>query len=163
MSILASATWADCFQNRLLHIAVDGPVRWGSGNKDVRLTHGWLSIDYSLVDRGHAAFADGGDLFITNLATGMDVYSFPPTPLPKRSVNFYISQNYPLIVSVSPKANFAVVGGEDGHARVYDPHRGVIDGLLPHGNRKFTSLHHGASPNPMAICRRLLDSAGGCE
>ncbi|KAJ3535354.1 hypothetical protein NMY22_g6528 [Coprinellus aureogranulatus] len=83
---------------------------------------------------GHAAYAQGGDLFVTNLRDGMDVYSFPPNPIPRRSIRFHIDRNYPLTVAVSPAADFAVVGGEDGHARVYDTRQGVVDSMLPHGN-----------------------------
>ncbi|KAJ3526424.1 hypothetical protein NMY22_g10168 [Coprinellus aureogranulatus] len=83
---------------------------------------------------GHAARGQGGDLFVTNLRDGMDVYSFPPTPVPRRTIRFHIERNYPLTVAVSPVAGFAVVGGEDGHARVYDIRHGIVDSMLSHGN-----------------------------
>ena len=69
----------------------------------------------------------------------MDVYSFPPSTLPRRNVRFHIAANYPLTVAVATVGDFVVIGGEDGHARLYNTRVGVIDGMLPHGNRAYTT------------------------
>lgn len=89
---------------------------------------------------GHVARREGGDLFITNLDNGMDIYSFPPTTSPSRNVRFHISRNFILKVAVATTGDFVVVGGEDGHARIYNTHVGVMDGMLPHGNRMSLQL-----------------------
>ncbi|TEB38596.1 WD40 repeat-like protein [Coprinellus micaceus] len=90
---------------------------------------------------GYAAHHDGGDLFVTNLATGMDIYSFPPNTLPRRNVRFHIDTNYPLTLAVATIGEFVVIGGEDGHAQLYNTRIGVIDGMLPHGSHDSLIQH----------------------
>lgn len=94
-----------------------------------------VQFDTDLETRiGHATFVEGGDLYVSNLMDGIDVYSFPPNPVPNRNIRFYIKRNFPLTIAVAPLGGFAVLGGEDGHARLYNIHLGRLDGMLPHGN-----------------------------
>lgn len=83
---------------------------------------------------GHAALQRDGDLFVTNLRSGLDIYPFPPTSIPKHTVRLPQGRELPLMVAVSSVSGFAVAGGEDGMARVYDPLLGVVVEVLPHGN-----------------------------
>ncbi|TEB39415.1 WD40 repeat-like protein [Coprinellus micaceus] len=90
---------------------------------------------------GCAVLREGGELFVSNLKDGMDVYTFPPRAIPVRNARFHIDRNFPLDVAVATSGEFAVIGGEDGHARIYNTHLGVMDALLPHGNHDSLIQH----------------------
>lgn len=98
------------------------------------LTYALLPACTDSSDSGYCiAGGDGRSLIVTNLKDGVDIYSLPPGQ-PLRAFKHNIARNVPLTVSSALGGSIIVVGSDDGHARVYDPHLGIMVCVLQHGN-----------------------------
>jgi hypothetical protein len=76
---------------------------------------------------------DSKYIFVTNLVTGVDQYTFPTL----ERVNTFrhnIVHNYPLQVATLQQAAFIVVGGDNGFAHVFEHQNGQLFAQLKHGD-----------------------------
>ena len=70
---------------------------------------------------------------MSNLRDGVDLYSLLPSQ-PLRTFKHNITRNVPLMISSALDGKLTIVGSDDGYARMYDPHMGMMTGVLQHGN-----------------------------
>lgn len=71
-------------------------------------------------------------LLVSNLATGIDLYDFPPSK-PIRVFRHIIRKNVPLAVISAMEDTLAIAGSDDGCVRVFDQRTGSLISTLPHG------------------------------
>lgn len=93
---------------------------------------------------------DNGPLFIYNLASGVDQYTFPAL---ERVQSFpqIILRNLPMQVSAIPGNEWVVVGGDDGFARIFDQHTGQLIDRIHHADGMLSPAILRFCLNPLTI------------